>query len=91
MGFLPVPAKIFFSDFADTLSTYEVVRDHLPIASYKGMSEKDEHGQFIYFLVSDSPDIRCGDFLKLGSKQFLIKEIDYDQYLGKDELLKAYY
>ncbi len=93
MGDLPVPAAMFFDDFASGILEYNVLDDDVLIATYHGMANSDEDGDYIGFLMSDQPKISAGNTIKTsdGLETFKIIQISYDRYNGKAELLKAYY
>lgn len=90
MGSLPVPAKTFFADFSFDLLTYTVNRDSEVVATVEGLSNSDEDGRHIAFLIG--ADIEVGDVLISSTgERFVVKRIGYDTYNGKPELIKAYY
>lgn len=90
MGFLPIPAKIYFNDFAFDLITYSIKRDSVVIASAKGLNNKDEDGRHISFLIDTN--IRINDVLTSSTNEsFVISRIGYDHYNGTPEIIKAYY
>lgn len=93
MGILPIPAAMFFSDFSSDLLVYSVFHDSECIGSYKGLSNSDESGNYIGFLVSDNPEISVNDILRTpdGLESFTAKKISYDRYNRKAELMKVYY
>lgn len=93
MGLLPVPAAIFFDDFASEVLEYNVLDNNKMIGTYRGLSNSDESGNYIGFLMSDCPQISVGSIINTtdGLESFTIHQISYDRYNGKAELLKAYY
>ena len=93
MGTLPIPAEMFFSDFDSEILEYSVYHNSSLVATYKGLSNSDENGNYIGFLMSDNPQISVGDELKTtdGLDSYLVNDIEYDRYCGKAELMKAYY
>lgn len=91
MSLLPIPAKIFFSDSPDDVFEYSVLRNNNCISVFSGLANTDENGNYIGFLVSDTPDIQIGDVLTSNNKHYTVSFIDYDCYRKVPELLKAYY
>lgn len=93
MGVLPVPAKMFFRDFSNDVLDYNVLADNVITGTYRGLSNSDEDGNYIGFLMSDQPKISVGNIICTtdGLENFTIREISYDRYNGKAELFKAYY
>ncbi len=93
MGSLPIPAAMFFDDFASETLKYNVLDNDTVIGTYTGLPNSDEGGTYIGFLVSDQPNISSGNILCSadGIEKFHIHQISYDRYNGKPELLKAYY
>lgn len=93
MSVLPVPASVFFNDFAFDLVNYNIQSDDEIIGSYKGLSNSDEDGNYIGFLISDNPDVSIGNTICTtdNSKKYQVKNISADTYNDKPELLKAYY
>jgi hypothetical protein len=89
MGTLPIPVDMFFSDFAFDLTEYSVRRDGSIMATYKGLTNSDESGQYIAFKMDC--DIEFGDILIRGTRCFVVKMIDHDNYDGEPAMLKAYY
>lgn len=93
MGTLPIPATLFFSDFSSDLLKYSVYRNSKLIGTYNGLINTDEDGNYIGFLVSDNPQICINDILQTsdGLEYFVVKQIGYDRYNGKAELMKTYF
>ena len=93
MATLPIPASIFFSDFSSDLLSYSIYHNSEYIGSYKGLLNTDELGDYIGFLVSDNPKICIHDVLKTPDEleTFIAKQITYDHYNGKAELMKIYF
>lgn len=93
MGILPVPAKLFFEDFSNDLLTYEIYNFQEQIGVFEGLENTDESGKHIEFLVEDKPNIQVGNTITTQDKlnKYTVKNIEYDHYDGKPELLKAYY
>lgn len=93
MGHLPVPADMFFSDFASDVLEYNVLSNNVVTGTYRGLTNSDEGGDYIGFLVSDHPQISSGNVIRTmdGFETFRIRTVSYDRYNGKPELLKAYY
>ena len=93
MGHLPIPAAMFFDDFASEVLEYSIFADGKVIGTYRGMSNSDEDGNYIGFLMSDHPQISVGNIISTTDEleSFTIQQISYDRYNGKAELLKAYY
>lgn len=93
MGNLPVPANIFFADFASDILEYNIMDNNALIATYRGLPNSDEGGDYIGFLMSDQPNISVGNTINTSDclETFKIIQISYDRYNGKPELLKAYY
>lgn len=90
MAVLPVPAKIYFSDFSFELASYTLIRNSEIVATIQGLANKDEDGKHIGFLIG--PDIKIGDTLtSTNDESYVVKKIGYDTYLGKTEMIKAYY
>lgn len=89
MASLPVPAEVLFRDFSFDLHDYTIERDLTVIGTSKGLSDKDEEGQYIGFLVAT--DIREGDTLILSSHRYNVRFVLTDNYNGGPSLLKAYY
>ncbi len=89
MASLPVPAKTFFNDFVFDLLNYGIERNSIIIATLQGLANKDEDGKHIAFLLPC--DVQVGDVLINGSRRFAVKNIEFDLYNGRPELLKAYY
>jgi len=86
---LPVSAKTYFKDFAFDLVNYDIERNSNIIATLQGLSNKDEGGKHIAFLLPC--DIQIGDVLIHEKSRLLVKNIEVDTYNGRPELLKAYY
>lgn len=93
MGTLPIPAAIFFDDFASDVLEYNVLDQDTLVGTYHGLPNSDENGNYIGFLVSDQPKIIVGNTLRTvdGLDSYDVLQISYDRYEGKPELLKAYY
>lgn len=89
MASLPIPAKIYFSDFSFDLIDYEVNRNLNEIGNFKGLKSKDENGRYIGFLID--ADIQINDVLKAMNETFIIRNVSYDHYNGIPEMIKAYY
>ncbi|WP_338754240.1 hypothetical protein [Bacillus sp. FJAT-52991] len=90
MASLPIPAKIYFNDFSFDLVTYSIKRNSEVIASAQGLSNKDEDGTHIGFLIDT--DIKVGDVLiSPYNESFVVSRIGYDTYNGNPEMIKAYY
>lgn len=93
MGHLPIPAAMFFDDFASEVLEYNVIDNGNDVGTYRGMSNSDGDGDYIGFLVNDQPHVSVGNTITTsdGLEMFKIVQISYDRYNGKPELLKAYY
>ena len=93
MGHLPVPASVFFDDFSDDVLEYFVLENDKVIGSYSGLSNSDEEGEYIGFLVTDNLQLNIGNVLQTSDmlESYLVRCISYDRYEGKPALLKAYY
>lgn len=93
MGHLPIPAIMFFKDFASEVFDYNVLDNGIITNTYRGMQNSDEDGNYIGFLMSDKPQIFIGNTICTtdGLESFNIRQISYDRYNGNPELLKAYY
>ncbi|MFR3250568.1 MAG: hypothetical protein ACLTQL_05625 [Eisenbergiella sp.] len=93
MGHLPVPASVFFNDFSADVLEYHVLENGNIIGSYSGLSNSDEDGEYIGFLVADNPHLSVGNVLQTSDmlESYLVRHISYDRYEGTPELLKAYY
>lgn len=93
MGELPIPAALFFDDFESEILEYNVLENNALIGTYRGLSNSDEEGNYIAFLMSEHPKISIGNTLRTidGLETFEIYKISYDRYEGKPELIKAYY
>ncbi len=89
MAHIPVPASTYFNDFSFELIEYTVKRNSCVIGSFQGLSNKDESGQHIAFLMDAA--IKEGDILISGNKSYVVKSVDYDTYNGNPELIKAYF
>lgn len=90
MSELPIPAKMYFSDFAFDLVEYKVQRSGSTVATFHGLLNKDENGRHISFLYGS--DIRVGDLLTNNEFcSYSIHDIKTDTYNGVPELIKAYY
>lgn len=89
MGVLPVSVNTFFSDFAFDLFDYIVRRNNEVIATYEGLKNADEDGNYIAFKMDC--DIKFGDILLRDNRKYVVKLVDYDYYEGKPAMLKAYY
>jgi hypothetical protein len=89
MSALPVPASLYFNDFAFDLQMYSIERDGQIISSLKGMPNNERSEYYVHF-YSDS-DIKSGDYLVSGSKRLLVKAVEFDTYNGKEELIRAIY
>lgn len=92
MGSLPIPATMFFADFSFDLLDYNVLSTSTVVGTYRGLSNSDEHGDYIGFLVNDQPQISVGDRISTtdGLECYTVKKIEFDRYNGKPDLLKAY-
>ena len=92
MSSIPIPGKLYFSDFADDVLEYEVYDKDKLVGTYRGLTNSDEGGQLIHFLISEKPDISVGNILRTkdGLESFSVRRIEYDRYNGKPELMKAY-
>lgn len=93
MGFLPIPAGMFFEDFEQDVLEYNILDHDALISTYRGLSNSDEGGNYIGFLMSDQPQISIGNIIRTadGLESYKVSQISYDRYEGKAELLKAYY
>lgn len=93
MGHLPIPAKLFFDDFANDVLKYNVLDNKVVLGTYQGLSNSDEDGKYIGFLMSDNPLISVGNVLCTadGLQKYRVRQISYDRYNGEPELFKAYY
>ena len=93
MGFLPIPADMFFEDFAHDVLEYNILDRDTVISSYRGLANSDEGGAYIGFLMSDQPQISIRNIIRTsdGLESYKVSQIAYDRYEGKAELLKAYY
>lgn len=93
MSSLPIPASMFFDDFASDILEYNVLDNDTVIGTYRGLSNSDEDGSYIGFLMCDHPSISVGNTLCTidGLEKYKIHLISYDRYNGNPELLKAYY
>ncbi len=93
MGELPVPAKMFFDDFANDVLEYNILANNVITGTYRGLSNSDENGNYIGFLMADQPEISAGNNICTsdGLENFVVRQISYDRYNGKAELFKAYY
>ncbi|EPY07450.1 hypothetical protein PAALTS15_10005 [Paenibacillus alvei TS-15] len=89
MATLPVPARIFFNDFAFELVDYSVKRNSEVVSSASGLPSDENGRRYIAFLMDAS--IICGDILTSDSGSFEVTEIAYDSYNGKPDMIKAYY
>lgn len=89
MGTLPVSVDIFFNDFAFDLIEYNVKRDNEIVATSKGLTNSDEDGRYIAFKMDC--DVKFGDILIRGNRNYIVKFVDHDYYDGKPAMLKAYY
>lgn len=93
MGEMPIPAETFFHDFSSDVLDYNVLNDTAIVGTYRGLSNSDENGNYIGFLMSEQPHISAGNILCTidGLERFTVRRISYDRYNGKAELFKAYY
>ncbi len=93
MGFLPIPAAMFFKDFASEVLEYNIFNNNNLVATYRGLSNTDEEGDYIGFLFIEQPKISVGNTICTidGLEKFQVYKISYDRYNGNPELLKAYY
>lgn len=93
MGHLPIPAKMLFNDFANEVLEYNVLDNGAVIGTYRGLSNSDEDGKYIGFLADDNPVIVVNNVICTtdGLEKYQVRQIAYDRYNGKPELLKAYY
>ena len=93
MGHLPIPADMYFQDFAFDVLEYSVSDGGSVVGTYRGLSNTDETGDYIGFLVKDQPQISVGSTLSTidGLEKYQVRQIAYDRYNGQPELLKAYY
>ena len=60
MGQLPIPADIYFQDFSFDVLEYRVSDGESVVGTYRGLSNTDEIGDYIGFLVKDQPQISVG-------------------------------
>ena len=92
MSSLPIPAAMFFSDFASSLLDYNVLSGGAVTGTYRGLSNSDEHGDYVGFLMDDQPQISAGDKLRTtdGLECHTVRKIEVDRYNGKPDLFKAY-
>jgi len=93
MGQMPIPAAIFFDDFSSDVLEYNVLDNNAVTGTYRGLSNSDEDGDYIGFLMADKPEISAGNTLQTvdGLENYLVRRIMYDRYNGVPELLKAYF
>ncbi|NCC16569.1 MAG: hypothetical protein EOM28_09500 [Clostridia bacterium] len=93
MGILPIPAKLFFEDFSSDLITYEIFNSQEQTGVFQGIENSDESGRHIGFLVEDKPNIQIGNTITTQDKlnKYTVKNVEYERFAGKPELLKAYY
>ena len=92
MGNLPVPASTYFNDFSFDVLEYNVLRNNSVVGTYRGLLNSDDEN-YISFLMSDQPQISIGDTISTtdGLETFKVRQISYDRYNGKPELLNAHY
>ncbi len=93
MANLPIPAHIFFDDFAFDAVDYIIKDGNSIIGTYRGLSNSDEIGNYICFLLSDSPNISVGNVICTPDfcDCFTITKTSFDHYNGNPEIIKAYY
>lgn len=93
MAQLPIPASVFFNDFAVDVVEYRIENNGTIIANYRGLKNTDDGGDYIGFLEQDIPNIQVGFSIidPIESDTYQIRKISYDHYQGKRELLKAYF
>ena len=92
MAALPVPASVYFNDFAFDVKEYEILSRGKVIGVYRGL-KNSEHGKpYIHFLLSDGPQIAVGDVLRRvdGSAGYTAIRVGQDEYDGKPELVRVY-
>ena len=53
MGHLPIPADMYFQDFAFDVLEYRVSDGGSVVGTYRGLSNTDETGDYIGFSVKD--------------------------------------
>lgn len=84
----PIPATVFFQDFAFDLKDYQVLRNSILVDHAQGLSNRDEGGKHIAFLYG--LEIYPGDVLVSNGSQFTVRSVGYDTFQGKPDLIKAY-
>lgn len=87
---LPVPANVYFSDFAFSLCKYSVIRSGKTIANIEGLTNSENGHSYISFLYG--ADIQVGDILcnEFGEAVSVCK-LEINTYRGTPELVNAFY
>ena len=93
MSALPVPASVYFDDFAFDVKEYDVLANGQKIGSYRGLKNSENGKPYIHFLLSENPQITVGNILRdvSGLSDYMVVAIGQDEYNGKPELIKAYF
>ena len=89
MATLPIPAEIYFSDFAFDLVEYQIFRNDSLIGSAKGLSNTENRKKYISFLIG--ADIQPEDKLVTDNEVFIVSSIGFDTYNGEKQIINAYY
>jgi hypothetical protein len=89
MANLPVSGEIYFQDFSFDLLAYTLTREGKIITVLKGLTNDDEDGRHIAFLIGT--DLFPGDILEQNNKHYMVKSVDIDTFDGHPEIIKAYY
>jgi len=86
---IPVPADVYFRDFAFDVVKYEVKRKGTGIAVVDGLPNEEDGEKYIH--LPHGSDVVAGDILHSDGFRATVKKLSTDTYQGKPELLKVYY
>ena len=86
---IPIPAEIYFKDFAFDLVKYKVERKGKSIATIEGLPNIESGERYIHFPLGS--DIAVGDELCSGTTYLAIRKISIETYQGKPAIIKAIY
>jgi hypothetical protein len=89
MGWLPVSADTYFSDFSCDIAEYSIVRDNAVICVASGLPNSGRNGKYVSFRFGT--DVKAGDTLVRGSNRFSVLRTDVEVYRDQNELISAYY
>ena len=89
MAEIPIPADVYFRDFAFDVVKYEVKRKGTSIAVVDGLPNEEDGEKYIH--IPHGSDVAVGDILLSDGFRTTARKISTDTYQGKPALLKVYF